>query len=56
VRAIVILFACIGLATFGAEGAEQQSPTKVPVPHTQIVDGSRTIEVVDLCPQFLDFY
>lgn len=55
-RAIVILFAFIGLATLGAEGAEQERTTKVPAPHTQIVDGSRAIEVVDLCPQFLDFY
>jgi hypothetical protein len=56
VRAIVILFAFIGLAALGAQGREQERATKVPARRTQIVDGSRTIEVVDLCPQFLDFY
>jgi hypothetical protein len=56
VRAIVILFAFISLAALGAPGTAQDRATKVPAPRTEIVDGSRTIEVVDLCPQFLDFY
>jgi hypothetical protein len=57
VRANAILFAFVflGLAAHGADGAKGEA-TKVPAPHTQIVDGLRTIEVVDLSPQFLDFY
>jgi len=55
-RAIIILFVFTSFAALGAERAEQGSATKLPALHTQIVDGLRTIEVVDLCPQFLDFY
>jgi hypothetical protein len=56
VRANLVLFVFISLASLCTEGAEQKNATKVPAPHTKIVDVSRTIEVVDLCPQFLDFY
>ena len=55
-RANLVLFVLVSLATLCTEGAEQKSAIRVPAPHTEIVDGSRTIEVVDLCPQFLDFY
>ena len=50
------LWLFVSLAAFSAESAGEEGATKVPALHTQIVDGTRTIEVVDLCPQFLDFY
>jgi Predicted Zn-dependent protease (DUF2268) len=53
-RAILILFAFISFAAPSAGRTEQA--TKVAASRTQIVDGLSTIEVVDLCPQFLDFY
>jgi Predicted Zn-dependent protease (DUF2268) len=56
VRAKVVPLLFMSLAALSAEGAQPASAAKVRAPHTQIVDGSRTIEVVDLCPQFLDFY
>ncbi len=55
-REKLVPFLIVSLAALSAEGAEPKRAIKVPAPHTQIVDGSRTIEVVDLCPQFLDFY
>jgi len=55
-RAITILFVFVSLAPLAAEGAKQEGTTKAPASRTQIVDGLRTIEIVDLCPLFLDFY
>lgn len=55
-RANLVFLAFISLTALGAECAARERAIKVSAPHTQIVDGLRTIEVVDLCPQFLDFY
>lgn len=52
----MILFAIVTLAALAAEGARQKGASKVAAPRTQINDGLRTYEMVDLCPQFLDFY
>jgi hypothetical protein len=56
VRKKLILFVFSSLTAFSANSVGQESGSKVPALHIQIVDGPRTIEVVDLCPQFLDFY
>jgi hypothetical protein len=55
-RAAMILMAFVCLLALAAESAEHEGTTKVLAPRTQIVDGLRTIEIVDLSPQFLDFY
>jgi hypothetical protein len=55
-RAIAILFVFVSSAALAAEAAAREETTKVPAHPTLIMDGLRTIEVVDLCPQFLDLY
>jgi hypothetical protein len=52
----MIFFAFIGLPVLAVASADSAGTTKVAAPRTQIVDGLRTIEIVDLSPQFLDFY
>jgi hypothetical protein len=54
--AVLIIFLLASLPALVAERAEPAGTTKAPAHRTQIVDGLHTIEVVDLGPQFLDFY
>jgi len=55
-RSALNLFAFSSLLLLAAASAEPAATTKVAAPRTQIVDGLRTIEIIDLSPQFLDFY
>lgn len=49
-------FVFIGVLVLAAASAETAGTIKVPAARTEIVDGLRTIEIIDLSPQFLDFY